>query len=395
MGAARTEKRLYLFVFPLGHMANDWVPGAVWMLAPAVGMAMSLSPAEVGLLLFVHALGASFAYLPAGILADRVRRRGLLLTATFWWVGIGYLAASFAPDFWTLALLMALAGLGDAAWHPIATGLMVERMPGERAQTLGVHAMGGTLAEVFAPLAVGFLLASFDWREVLAFSVIPPLLMGCVFLALHRRIPPAETHAISRADLHDLARLWLAPHALAFIGVLCLYNMALMAILGMSPLYLQSVRGFDSGAAGAAFAAALLAGSLVQPLVGRLSDRRGRRSVMAGGLLLGAGAALGVVLASGTAWMLVWLIVAVALLAGVRVVFLASAVETAGRRESTNLGFAFALMDGVGALGALLAGAVGNFHLAYAFVLAAALSLLAAAGCMALKLRPVGLASAA
>ena len=69
-------------------------------------------------------------------------------------------------------------------------------------------------------------------------------------------------------------------------------------------------------------------------------------------------------------------------------------METAGRRESTNLGFAFALMDGVGALGALLAGALGNIDLALAFVLAAALSLLAAGGCVALRLRPSSLAAA-
>ena len=172
----------------------------------------------------MHSVGASLAYLPAGILADRVRRRGLLLAGTFWWVGLGYLAASFAPDFWSLALLMALAGLGDAAWHPVATGLMVERMPGERAQTLGVHAMGGTLAEVFAPLTVGYLLAFFGWREVLALSVIPPLAMGCVFLVLARRIPPPVGHAISRRDLLELGRLWIAPHALALLAVLCLYS---------------------------------------------------------------------------------------------------------------------------------------------------------------------------
>ncbi len=39
------------------------------------------------------------------------------------------------------------------------------------------------------------------------------------------------------------------------------------------------------------------------------------------------------------------------------------------------MGFVFAVMDGVGALGALLAGAVAEFELANAFLLAAGLSL--------------------
>ncbi|MDH3920001.1 MAG: hypothetical protein OEU25_17705, partial [Rhodospirillales bacterium] len=46
---------------------------------------------------------------------------------------------------------------------------------------------------------------------------------------------------------------------------------------------------------------------------------------------------------------------------------------------ATTLGLAFAVLDGVGALGALLAGAVGSFDLHYAFLLAAGLAVLAAA----------------
>ena len=27
-----------------GHLANDWVPGAIWILAPAIGLALDLKP---------------------------------------------------------------------------------------------------------------------------------------------------------------------------------------------------------------------------------------------------------------------------------------------------------------------------------------------------------------
>jgi hypothetical protein len=60
-------------------------------------------------------------------------------------------------------------------------------------------------------------------------------------------------------------------------------------------------------------------------------------------------------------------------------VILVSAVEFAGQRESTTLGLAFVLLDGVGALGAVLAGVVGNLDLHYAFLLAAAFAAGAAA----------------
>ena len=46
--------------------------------------------------------------------------------------------------------------MGDAAWHPIATGILVRQMPKQRGQALGVHAAGGTLAEVLSAPAGRF-----------------------------------------------------------------------------------------------------------------------------------------------------------------------------------------------------------------------------------------------
>ena len=69
----------------LGHLSNDWASAAIWLLAPAIGLALELRPSEIGLLLTIHSIGASLAYFPAGILADRVRSQGALLLGTFWW----------------------------------------------------------------------------------------------------------------------------------------------------------------------------------------------------------------------------------------------------------------------------------------------------------------------
>ena len=65
------------------------------------------------------------------------------------------------------------------------------------------------------------------------------------------------------------------------------------------------------------------------------------------------------------------LIACTALLVGVRAAVLAGMVEVAGRSESTTLGLTFAIMDGVGALGALLGGIAGSYDLRLAFVFAA------------------------
>ncbi|MDH3688004.1 MAG: MFS transporter [Gammaproteobacteria bacterium] len=373
----RQSSRFLLTTFSLGHLANDWPWGAVWLLAPAIAITMELSPSEVGLLITIQSLGASLAYIPAGMLSDRVSNRGRLLLMTFWWVALGYFAASFAPNFWILAAMLAVAGLGDAAWHPIATGVLVQQLPGRRGQALGIHAMGGTLAEVLAPVVVGFLLGFLEWRTVMQLSALPALLMGIAFIPIVKRIPLSPDHAISVADVRHLVKVWCLPAGVGLIGMITVYNMAVLAMMSMMPLFLITEQNYSPVAAGSVFALVLLIGSLIQPVIGRLSDGAGRKRVFVVGSLIATIAALCVPITAGGTPMIAALVVSLSTLVGIRSGVLAQAVEFAGRREATTLGFVFALMDGVGALGAVFAGLAGEFELRYAFVLAAAFSLAA------------------
>ncbi len=363
--------------FVLGHFAIDWAPTAVWLIVPAMAVSMELSPAEVGLMFTIHSAGAALAFLPAGALADHVSNRGRLLLLTFWWVAAGYAVASFAPGYWSVALLLAFAGLGDAAWHPIATGVLVQQTPERRAQSLGAHAIGGSLAAVLAPLSIGFLLEYVDWRGALLISAIPAAVMGLVFLRIARHVPPPVRDSYSRTESRALWRSWLRPGGLALIVMISAYSMAMMALLAMTPLFLQTVHGLTASATGIAFSLMLLFGALLQPAVGKFSDRVGRRPVIAGGNGIVVFSALAIALAPGPELAVFAMVVTATALVGVRSVVLASAVDFSGRREATTLGLTFAVMDGVGALGAVTAGALGNIDLHYAFILTAGLSALA------------------
>ncbi len=373
------KKRTVLTWFALGHFANDLPIASLWLIVPTVGIAMELSPAEVGLLFTLCNIGGALAYLPAGILADHVSNRGRLLVGTFWWVVVGYLLAAMAPEFWSLALLLALAGMGDAAWHPIATGVLTRDNKERRAQVLGIHAIGGSFAEVLAPLAAGFLLAYVDWRDALALSVLPAAFVGLCFFWVARAIPRVERKAVSKHDMLGLLNTWRRGNGLRMVAMICLYNMALMALLSMIPLYLAEQHGFGPEAAGIAFSAMLIVGTLAQPWVGKISDIAGRRPVVVFGNLTAA-LAISLMVFQPSLWaMLTAMVIAVGALDAIRAAVLAGAVDHAGRSEGTTLGLAFALLDGIGALGAVLAGIAAGFSWPHMFVLAAVLSLSAAA----------------
>ncbi len=362
-------------LFPLGHFAVDWPAGGLWLLAPAIGLAMDLAPAEVGFAITAHSIGGGLAYIPAGFLSDRVSRRGLLFLAPFFWVVAGYLAAAMAPNYWALVALLGVAGLGGAAWHPMATGAMVQNMPGRRALLLGVHQTGGVLADVLAPLTVGFLLVVLDWRDVLRLLVIPAGVMGLLFLRWSWAVGPSTERVGVVDGLRTLWGAWSRPSGVGMLLVMAGASVALTALMAMTPLYLQQVHGYSSGWAGTFFAAMLLAAAVSAPFAGRASDQIGRKPVTVAGLLAGGAGGLVLAFVDNSVALVLGAMLAGAALVSVRPPILAAAVELVGRHESAALGLIYAAMDGVGALGAVFAGVAGGVDLRFAIVFAAAVSI--------------------
>ncbi len=366
-----------LIPFSIGHFSNDLVPIGMYILIPAFGAAMGLSPAKIGLLFMIHSLGSSIAFVPAGLLADHVANRGILLAASFFWVGFGYLTASFADGFWVFAILIAIAGMGDAAWHPIATGVLAQMHKARRAYALGMHAVGGHISEVIALPAAGLLLAMWDWRTAIQILVIPTLITGIFFIFISPKVPRHVNSRPTRADFADIWRIWTTSSGLRILALFISYNMGLFAIITMTPLYLRASHSMSWMATGFAMAAMVLPGALLQPWMGKLSDRVGRRPLIVFGNAAATGAAFVAWLPTTFGLSFIALGVALTVLVAIRAVLLAAAIDHAGGREGTSLGLAFAFMDGFAASAAVLAGLAGENDIANAFLLASGFSLVA------------------
>ncbi|MBT3369394.1 MAG: MFS transporter [Rhodospirillaceae bacterium] len=366
-----------LVAFSFGHCANDLVPIGMYILIPAFGTAMGLSPAEIGLLFMLHSLGASLAYFPAGLLADHVANRGVLLAGTFFWVGFGYLTASFVDGFWTFAIVISIAGMGDAAWHPIATGVLTQMHKARRAYALGVHAIGGYFSQTIALPAAGLLLAMWDWHVAIRVLAVPTLLMGCAFIFISRHVPRHVNSRPTRADFTAIWRVWTTRAGLRVIALFIAYNMGLFAIIAMTPLYLNANHGLGWLETALVMAAMMLVGALAQPWTGKISDNVGRRPLIIFANAIAAVASLFAWLTTDFVLTVIALGVALTFLVAIRAVLLATALDHAGGREGTSLGLAFAAMEGFAASAAVLAGLAGESDLANAFLLASVFSLVA------------------
>ena len=378
-GAIRKNRFLLGAVF-MGHMINDGVCGTIWIIAPAIAASLGMGPAEVGIILAVNGIAAGLAYIPAGVIADRVANQGMLMLITFWWVAAGYFAATLAPGFWPVTLLLAVGVMGDAFWHPVATGVLVKSMPERRAQVLGIHAMGGSLgAEILGPVGVGFLLGFMEWQSALQILVIPAVIMGIVYFYVAPRIPVSHGSKISAAAFVDLIRSWSTPQGAAMVTMMIAYNMAFFGMLAMTPVILQQRYDMSPFMSSVIFAGLLVLGTLCQPYIGKISDIAGRRKFIVGAILVASLCAFAAGFFLEFSLFIIAVVGAASLFTAIRPVILAAAVEFSGKSESTTLGLVFAILDGVGALGALIAGFAGEIDLSLAFTLSGVMGLVSVA----------------
>ena len=355
----------------------DWGGGALWLLGPAIAISMGLSPFQVGILFAARQIGAGIAQLPAGFIGDNLKSRGTFLLATFWCVSAAQLLTSGSTDYWAVVGFLTIGSIGAAAWHPVAMGVMTQWMPDRKAFVLGMHVMGGTVAEIVAPLVVGILLTFFSWNQVLQINTIPTIILGLVFIRLAPMViaPPKEFEA--GLNIRGLAGAVAQPSTLAILLAIILQNMSVVAFMSMAPLYFEEVKGFSSRLTGLGFSLFLIGGAITAPFAGYISDKVGRKTMAIGGLIGGGICALLIPVVSSNIAIFPLLIITGILMLAVRPVIIAIALEKIGHRESTALGLISSLGEGFAALGAVLAGITGDINLGFALILAAIFSVLA------------------
>jgi MFS family permease len=325
---------------------------AITPLLPSYVEELGLTKSEAGVLAGSYALGTLAASLPAGWLAARWGARPTLLA------GLGLLAASsvafgIGTSYEVLTGARLLQGVGGAGAWAAGLAWLISAAPRERrGQLIGV-ALGTAIAGAMGGPVLGAL------AHALSTEVVFPL-VGVVALGLAVAVAatPVEGDApaaggLRRAvrDPRVLAGAWLTTLPALFFGTFSV----------LTPLRLD---GLGVGAAGVAavFLAAAAVEAVASPLVGRLSDRRGRLLPLRVGL---AGVLMACFLLPlpDVAWLLAALVVGAAAIAGMlwapAMALLSDGADTAGLAQ----GVAFGLVNLAWA-GGQVGGSTGGARLA-------------------------------
>jgi predicted MFS family arabinose efflux permease len=148
--------------------------------------------------------------LGAGVIADRLGRRRVMLTADA--ARCGGQAAFAAvlllghPRIWVFVVLAVVRGTGDAFFGPALSGLTVEiASPDERGNANALLSVAGSAARVAGPALAGIVIAVAGPATVIALDAAS---YGASVIALAMLRLPAAAHPPARSMLADLAEGW-------------------------------------------------------------------------------------------------------------------------------------------------------------------------------------------
>jgi predicted MFS family arabinose efflux permease len=252
-------------------------------LLPQLSHELHLSKLSAGVLTACYPLGTLLASIPGGVLAVRAGPRFALCTGLTL-LGCSTLAFAFIRVAAGLDLARLIEGVGSAcSWAGGLAWLVAETPPERRGGTIG-QALGAAIGGALFGPAIGALAsvtgraALFSGLSVIAFLLIVPTL----WLPHHRATSGQGAATLLRAasDPRLRAGMWLMLLPASVAGMI--------TVLG--PLRLHQF-GVGAGAIGATFLVSSALEAAISPLVGGLSDRRGRLAPARAGLL-GTGLAI-------------------------------------------------------------------------------------------------------
>lgn len=283
---SRKTDSFRLTLLAVGHAVTDsYGQSLLSPLFPEIARRMGLSLVQVGALPLMMGLSASLVQPLLGWVSDRRPHWCMVaLGPLFAALVIGFVG--HAQDYWELAALLFVAGIGIGAFHP--QGATLARAAG-RGSGLAMSAftVGGNVGFGIAPLLGGLYVGWFG-LERLYFAALPAVVFAGVMLAVFHS-DSEQREALHRQAAQRAEQGPSHPVALAALTASVVVRASVQVGMATFLPFLVEER-FPAAQQGmmksVAVSAFLLSGALSGPLGGFLSDRYGRKRVMIASFLL-------------------------------------------------------------------------------------------------------------
>ncbi len=247
-------------------------------------------PVMVGFIVAASTMTGALLKLPVGTLSDLVNRSRLILVGVLAFALPPFLYP-LVPNLEVLMVLRVVHGLATAVFTPLVLAMVAELYPATRGAALGWYTSAAQGGGLLGPVLGGWIIDRAGYTETFLTGGGFGLVGLVLYLALWRSYPASprrvklEAKALFLTVLHGL-RAVLGYLQMVAVSVTeaskMVANGTLMAFL---PLYGLSI-GLSLAESGLLFGIQGFTSFLSKPVMGRFSDRVGRRPLIALGLLI-------------------------------------------------------------------------------------------------------------
>jgi len=263
-----------------GHAVHDTYAAFLSPLLPAFIENLALSKTEAGLLSVFYQI-PSLLQPAIGHLADRVSLRHLVIVAPAA-IAVSMSLLGVAPAYGFLALLLTVAGIASATLHAVGPAMTGKLSGSKLGQGMGLWMVGGELGRTLGPLvvvtAIQFLtLRGTPWLMVGGF--VASLLLYLRLKGVSGSASHSQVGLPQRPALRAMAS-FLVP----LVGLLLARAFFVVALGTFLPTFLTE-EGADLWFAGVSLSILEGAGVVGALVGGSLSDRLGRRRMIAASLV--------------------------------------------------------------------------------------------------------------
>ena len=336
-----------------GHLGTDFANGALPALLPFLKDRFSLSYTLAALVMLSSTASSSLVQPLFGLWSDRRGALWLLPTGVAV-AGVGIGLAAAMPAYWLVVLLVAVSGLGVAAYHPEGSKFAAYTSGERRASGMSAFSIGGNIGFAMGPIVATPLVVALGLGGGLLLAV-PCLAIAAMLLVvtpfLRTFVPERSTRPQASGDDRPGALVLL----LAVIGF---RSLAWFGLITFVPLWEVSL-GHSNAHGNHLLSLMLLFGGLGTIAAGPLADRVGRRPVLIVSLALAAPLTLVFITVGGIPGAIALCGVGICVI-GTFGVTMVMSQEYLPRHIGTASGLSVGLSIGLGGIAAVALGALAD-----------------------------------